>query len=67
MANQVLKDRYGHKIGEIRVSGSRQEIYDEYGHRLGYFDGRYTFDKYGHRIGEGNLLTTLIPIVYAYS
>ena len=54
---------YGHKIGEIRPSGSRQEIYDEYGHRLGYFDGRYTFDKYGHRIGEGNLLTTLLPRV----
>lgn len=58
---QILKDKYGHKIGEIRDSGSRQEIYDQYGHKLGYFDGRSTYDQYGHKIGGGNLLATLLP------
>ncbi len=57
---QILKDRYGIKIGEIRDEGSRQAIYDKYGIRLGYYDGRYTYDKYGRRVGEGNLLATLL-------
>ena len=57
---QVLKDRYGRKLGEIRDEGNRQTIYDKYGIRLGYYDGRYTFDKYGRKIGEGNLLATLL-------
>ncbi len=58
--NEILKDRYGHKIGEIRTNGNRQEIFDQYGHKLGSYDGRYTYDQYGHRIGEGNLLTSLL-------
>lgn len=57
---QVLKDRYGSKIGEIRDEGNKQTIYDKYGSRLGYYDGRYTYDKYGSRIGEGNMLATLL-------
>lgn len=62
MANQVLKDRLGRKIGEIRQNGSRLEIYDKLGRKLGYFDGRYTYDRLGRKIGEGNLLTTLIQL-----
>lgn len=58
--NQVLKDRYGVKLGEIRDEGTRQTIYDKYGTRLGYYDGRYTYDKYGRKIGEGNLLATFL-------
>ena len=57
---QELKDRSGHRIGEIRDEGSKQVIFDRNGHRLGYYDGRYTYDRLGHRIGEGNLLTTLL-------
>ena len=58
--NEILKDLYGHKIGEIRTNGKRQEIFDQYGHKLGSYDGRYTYDQYGHKIGEGNLLTSLL-------
>ena len=58
--DQILKDRYGQKIGTIKDRGNKQEIYDEYGHRLAYLGGRYTYDEYGHRIGEGNLLTSLL-------
>ena len=57
---QVLKDRYGSKIGEIRDEGNRQTIYDRYGSRLGYYDGRYTYDRYGSKVGEGNLLAALL-------
>lgn len=57
---QVLKDRYGNRLGEIRDEGNKQTIYDKYGSRLGYFDGRYTYDKYGSKIGEGNMLATLL-------
>jgi len=60
MATQVLKDRVGRKIGEIRTNGSRQEIYDKVGRKLGYFDGKYTYDKVGRKVGQGNLLTTLL-------
>lgn len=58
--NQILKDRYGVKIGEIKDEGNRQTIYDKYGVRLGYYDGRYTYDKYGVKVGEGNLLALLL-------
>lgn len=61
MATEQLKDRYGVKIGEVRESGSRLEIYDRYGVKLGYYDGRYTYDRYGVRVGEGNLLAALLP------
>lgn len=60
MAIQVLKDRVGRKIGEIRTNGSRQEIYDKAGRKLGYFDGKYTYDRGGRKVGEGNLLATLL-------
>lgn len=58
--NEVLKDRHGNKIGEIRDRGNRQEIYDKHGNKCGYYDGRYTYDKHGNKIGQGNLLTTLL-------
>ncbi len=57
---QVLKDKYGRKLGEIRDEGARQTVYDKYGARLGYFDGRCTYDKFNRKIGEGNWLATLI-------
>lgn len=59
-ANQVLKDKNGYRIGEIKTESNREVIYDKNGYRLGYFDGKYTYDKNGYRIGEGNLLTTLL-------
>ena len=59
---QVLKDRYGVKLGEIRPEGNRETLYDKYGVRLGYYDGRCTYDKYGRKLGEGNLLATLLKL-----
>lgn len=58
--NQVLRDRLGNRIGEIKEEGNKQTIYDRLGNRLGYYDGRYTYDRYGNRVGEGNLLTRFI-------
>ena len=58
--NQVLRDNYGRKIGEIIDQGTRQIIRDEHGRKLGEFDGKYTRDDHGRKIGEGNLLTTLL-------
>lgn len=58
--DQVLRDRYGAKLGEIKDEGNRQTIYDKYGAKLGYYDGRYTYDKYGSKVGEGNLLAMLL-------
>ena len=57
---QVLKDKIGNKIGEIKEERGRQVIFDKIGNRLGYYDGKYTYDKIGNRIGSGNLLTTLL-------
>lgn len=58
--NQILKDRHGSTIGQIKTEGKNEAIYDRHGSKLGYFDGRNTFDRHGRRIGEGNLLTTLL-------
>ena len=58
--NQVLRDRLGNRIGEIKEEGSRLVIRDRIGNLLGYFDGKYTRDRIGNIVGIGNLLTTLL-------
>lgn len=62
MATQVLKDRIGNKIGEIRDTGSVQTIYDKIGNKLGEYrpSSNTTHDKIGNKIGSGNLLTSLL-------
>jgi len=60
--NQVLKDKNGNKIGEIREQSGRLIIVDRNGNRRGEYDPRtnVTKDKNGNRVGQGNLLTTLL-------
>lgn len=60
--SEILKDRYGTKIGEVRTSvdGRKTEIYDRYGSKLGSYDGRNTYDRRGTKVGSGNLLTSLL-------
>ena len=59
---EVLRDRSGAKTGEIRITGSRQAIYDLNGHVLGRYaaQSNFTYDEYGRIVGRGNLLTTLL-------
>ena len=57
---EVLKDRYGSKVGEIRESGSEKVIYDRYGVKLAtYRDGK-TYDNYGALYGYGNWLVAFL-------
>jgi hypothetical protein len=60
---EILRDRYGTRIGEVRITGSRQTLLDRYGYRLSEYDAHLdlTRDKYGTVIGHGNLLVTLLP------
>ena len=60
---QVLKDKNGNRIGEIRESSGRQVIVDKNGNRCGEYDPKTdtTKDKNGNRVGTGNLLATLLP------
>jgi hypothetical protein len=62
MANQVLKDATGRKIGEIRTSGRNQTIHDATGRKKGEFrpSSNSTHDSTGRKIGTGNLLTSLL-------
>jgi hypothetical protein len=62
MATQVLKDKLGNKIGEIRDSGTIQTIHDKLGNKLGEYRPKpnTTHDKLGNKIGSGNLLTTFL-------
>ena len=62
MATQVLKDKLGNKIGDIRDSGTIQTIYDKLGNKLGEYRTKpnTTHDKLGNKIGSGNLLTTFL-------
>ena len=63
MAAQILKDKNGNKIGEIRDNGINQTIHDKNGNKLGEYRPRQntTHDKNGNKIGSGNLLTRLLP------
>ena len=56
---QVLRDRYGVVIGEIRI---KQTLWDKHFNRLGEYDSHsnWTRDKYGNPVGRGNLLVTLL-------
>lgn len=62
MATQVLKDKNGIKIGEIRENGNIQTIHDKSGIKLGEYriTQNTTHDKSGIKIGSGNLLTTFL-------
>ena len=42
--NEILRDRYGERIGEIQMNGSKCTLRD----------------KYGNPIGKGNLLVSLL-------
>jgi hypothetical protein len=59
---QILRDKYGVFLGEIRIDGSKQTLWDRHFIRMGEYDSRtdWTRDKYGVIIGNGNLLTTLL-------
>jgi hypothetical protein len=59
---EKLRDKYGNILGEIRIDGSKQTLWDKYFNPLGSYDPRddWTWDRYGNPVGRGNLLTTLL-------
>ncbi len=62
MANQILKDQRGVKIGEIQTVGDKLIIKDARGVKKGeYHPGtNMTKDARGVKVGTGNLLTSLL-------
>ena len=62
MANQVLRDSRGVKIGEIQETGGKFVIRDARGVKKGEYDPKTntTRDERGVKVGTGNLLTTLL-------
>jgi hypothetical protein len=62
MANEVLRDHLGTRIGEIEHQSDKLVLRDRTGRRLGEYSPRdnVTRDMTGYRVGEGNLLLTLL-------
>jgi len=63
MAEQVLKDRNGNKIGAIEARSDGTQIgKDKNGNRRGEYNPKTntTKDKNGNVLGKGNLLFALI-------
>ncbi len=62
MSSQILRNRSGKTIAEIRQQGASLVILDASGKTLGtYHEGRdITYDASGRTVGTGNLLTMLI-------
>jgi hypothetical protein len=60
--SEILRDRYGHKIGEVVIQGTKRILRDEYGRKLGDYDARdgMTRDVNGRLIGRSDLLLTLL-------
>ncbi len=64
MARQILRDRYGNRIGERETDTSGCVIMrDSHGNRVGTYDPRQdiTRDRNGNRVGQGDLLNRLLP------
>jgi len=62
MANQVLRDSRGVKIGEIQEAGGKLIIRDARGIKKGEYDPKTntTRNERGVKVGTGNLLTSLL-------
>jgi hypothetical protein len=62
MANQILKDARGVKIGEIHEVGGNLIIKDARGIKKGEYDPKNntTRNERGIKVGTGNLLTSLL-------
>jgi hypothetical protein len=62
MANQVLRDTRGVKIGEIQETSGKLVLRDARGVKKGEYDPRTntTRNDRGVKVGTGNLLTTLL-------
>jgi len=62
MANQILRDKKGIKIGEIQETGGKLIIRDARGIKKGEYDPKSntTRNEKGIKVGTGNLLTTLL-------
>lgn len=63
MANQILRDSMGRKIGEISTDSSgKKTIRDGLGRKQGVYDPKSntTRDALGHKVGTGDLLASLI-------
>lgn len=62
MANQVLRDSRGVKLGEIQETGGKLVIRDARGVKKGEYDPKSntTRNERGQKVGTGNLLTSLL-------
>ena len=63
MGIEILRDRYGKKIGSIETKSEyKQIVRNVVGVRLGEYDIKQNFtrDKYGKKIGIGNWLSKLL-------
>lgn len=63
MKKEILKDKYGKKLGEIiERSDGVLELKDRNGKYLGKYDPKRneTKDKHGKLVGKGNLLVMLL-------
>ena len=60
--NEVLRDKYGNRLGEVVTRGSKSTLRDLYGILLGSYDAHddWTRDRYGNFVGRGNLLATFL-------
>jgi len=62
MSTEILKDRMGNVLGEIKQQGSDLVITDKYGNVKGTYNpgSNITYDTNGSTMGSGNLLSSLI-------
>jgi hypothetical protein len=59
---EMLRDKYGEKIGELVFEDSKTTLRDRYGYKLGDYDSdtNLTRDTYGNFVGRGDLLAALL-------
>ena len=60
--NEVLRDKYGNRLGEVVTRGSKSTVRDLYGTLLGSYDthDNWTRDRYGNFRRQGEFARHLL-------
>jgi len=61
MSSQLIKDKNGNVLAEIRENATGTGLYDKNGNYLGYTTNGRAYNRNGSPVGSAAMLMTLLP------